>query len=97
MTQKQANTAQAVVIFRRWKDTGEVIALFPHEKEGPAHCSSFMHIGQHGPASYNSVIKATVPASALTDQDVRDLAKELTSDPYNYHLKPVLRVNYSRR
>ena len=52
-----------VVVFRRWRDTGDAVALFP---EIPAdirgqYCSSYEHIGQHGAADYYGVIQDTTP------------------------------------
>ena len=41
-----------LVIFRKWKDTGEIIALFPEMKEERGLCNSYMHVGQHGSANY---------------------------------------------
>ena len=53
------------VVFRRWKDTATIIALFP---DSPAdingwYCDSYERIGQHGGADYHGVIAHTVPAS----------------------------------
>ena len=89
MTQAQANTPATVVVFRRWNDTGDVIALFPYEPENNGLCACFMHVGQHGQADFRAVVAASSPASALADEDVRDLAHELTHAPYSYHLKPL--------
>jgi hypothetical protein len=85
-----------VVVFRRWKDTGDVLALFPYDDEGNGKCSSYQHVGQHGAANYNLVIKATTAARAAKSQDVRDLANELTSAPHNYHLKPLFHADILR-
>jgi len=53
------------VIFRKWRDGGDIIALFP---EIPADCTgyeclSYMHIGQHGAANPTILIARTVPAA----------------------------------
>jgi hypothetical protein len=82
------NTPPTIVVFRRFIDTGEAIALFPCVPEGEGRCSSFMHVGQHATADYDQTIAATVRATPLTDEDVRALCAELRSAPYNYHLKP---------
>lgn len=55
----------AKVVFRKWKDTCDVIALFP---ELPSDlngwfCDSYEHVGQHGGADYHGVIGQSVPAS----------------------------------
>ena len=80
-----------VVVFRRWRDTGDVIALFPEIDEGSGMCASYMHVGQHSAADYGGVIGATHPAS-VGDADVVSLMRELESDPYRYNLKPKLRA-----
>ena len=69
------------VIFRKFKDTGEVIALFP-ELPGTndyCTCSSYMHIGQHSSASV-SLSSVTVRAR---EEDYMPLKRELESLGYN--------------
>lgn len=80
-----------LVVFRRWKDTGDIIALFP---ELPSDiygffCDSYEHVGQHGGADYYGVIQATKPAS---NKDAKELARELTR--IGYRLKPIRRASY---
>lgn len=56
---------KVAVVFRKWRDTGDVIALF-HELPADLHgwfCDSHMHVGQHGGADYHGVIRQTVPAT----------------------------------
>lgn len=70
-----------IVVFRKWKDTGTVIALFP---ELPAdihgrYCDAYEHIGQHGGADYYGVIEQTLPA---TSSESAPLIKELTTIGY---------------
>lgn len=52
------------VIFRKWKDTKDIIALFPalwwDQPRGLV--TSYMHLGQHYGAYYTHIIKDTVPA-----------------------------------
>jgi hypothetical protein len=79
------------VVFRRWKDSGTIIALFP---ELPAdihgwYCDAFEHVGQHGGADYSGVIQATTPAD-LTEAS--DLAEELTR--IGYKLRPIRRASW---
>ena len=62
------------VNFRKWKDTKDVIALFPEDDAGQGLCGSYMHVGQHGGADYHGVIAATTPAMP---DDYADLAAEL--------------------
>lgn len=49
------------VVFRKWRDTGSVIALFPEiptDLQG-WYCEAYEHVGQHGGADYHGVIRAT--------------------------------------
>jgi hypothetical protein len=79
------------VVCRRWKDSGDVIALFP-EIPADIHgwfCDSFMHVGQHGGADYHGVIGQTVPA---TPSECADLSVELRR--IGYRLKPLKRASW---
>ncbi len=86
-----------VVVFRRWRDTGDAVALFP---EIPAdirgqYCSSYEHIGQHGAADYYGVIQDTTPVGP---RECAELAEELRRIGYN--LRPIKRAswrNHGRR
>ena len=83
------NTQETLVIFRRWRDGGSIIALFleiPSDYQGH-FCEAYEHIGQHGGADYHGVIAATKP---VEPQDAADLAKELTR--IGYRLKPTRRA-----
>ena len=71
------------VIFRRFHEkypsgemSDEVIALFPDMPSGRGFVTSYMHVGQHGDASYPGLMKTTRPARS-TDPDVIALTKEL--------------------
>lgn len=70
---------KTVVVFRVWKDSGSVIALFPNEDSGQGFCDSYEHVGQHGGADYQGVIAATRPA---TPNEAQDLLKELRQIGY---------------
>lgn len=70
---------ETIVIFRAYRDTGEVIALFPEHDEGHGCVSSYLHVGQHGSADYAGTIAATRPA---TEAEYEDLATELESLGY---------------
>lgn len=52
------------VIFRRYKGTSDVIALFTQTpaSPNPVYCESYMHLGQHGAADPQGTINLTVPA-----------------------------------
>ena len=69
------------VVFRKWNN-GDIIALFPMiqaDNQGLL-CTSYMHIGQHGGASYWRVIAQTVPA---TPAEYADLLVELKAIGYD--------------
>ena len=84
------NTNEPVtpVVYRKWKENGDIIALFPTIASDSAglHCQSYMRVGQHGGADYNGVIAATTPATVEESQALHD---ELTRIGYN--LKPCKR------
>ena len=76
------------VIFRTWKDNGEVIALFPEipsDRNG-YYCTSYQHVGQHGGGSVALTMVHTKPSTA---EEIAPLAAELTS--IGYVLEPRLR------
>jgi hypothetical protein len=80
-----------VVVFRRWRRGGSIIALFP---ELPAdiygqYCDAYEHIGQHGGADFHGVIQQSVPARA---EESADLAEELTK--IGYKLRPIKRASW---
>ncbi len=57
------------VVFRKWKDSGDIIALLPEYQNGynslpydRDKVMSYMHVGQHSEASYSGVISQTVRA-----------------------------------
>ena len=80
-----------LVVFRRWEDTGDIIALFP---EIPAdidgrYCMSYEHVGQHGAADFQGVIQNSVP---VTPREYARLARELTL--IGYDLKPIRRASF---
>lgn len=78
------------VVFRKWKDSGDVIALFP-ELPADSHgrfCDSYMHVGQHGGADYTGVVRQTVPA---TPDECAALSVELNR--IGYRLVPLSRTS----
>ena len=77
------------VVFRTWKDTGTVIALFPglNQESGDANrgmCMSYEHVGQHGEADYDGVIRSTVPSE---DHEYEDLHLELVTLGYELDIR----------
>lgn len=82
-------TDKTKVIFRKYKDTGDILALFP---EIPAdihgiYCMSYEHIGQHGSALYIHCINITVPAKSA---EYAEIKKELKT--IGYKLQIIKRV-----
>lgn len=91
------------VVFRKWKKndgswgSDGIIALFPLDHcdlDNEALCNSFEHVGQHGGADYDGVIRQTVPA---TPEEYADLKREIESPPYNYKLRVCKRAPNGNR
>lgn len=79
------------VIFRKWKNFGGTIALFPYELESyKGHVMSYERLGQHSGADYLHVIDKTVPAKSDESEYIA-LYKELES--IGYKLKPISKRN----
>ncbi len=78
------------VVFRRWRVTYDIIALFPAEPSdiNGWYCLSYERLGQHSGADYHGVIQATRPA---TVEEAAYLADELTKIGYN--LQPIRRAS----
>ncbi len=79
--QPENDNAPVRVIFRVWKDSGTVIALFPDiaaDRRGNIQC--YEHTGQHGAADYGHVIEKTRPA---TPEEYAPLQRELQRIGYN--------------
>jgi len=70
------------VVFRKFKDDGALIALFPEVpwNAGKGTVTSYMHVGQHGDACYGHVIAASRPAR---EEEYRPLLAELKSLGYD--------------
>ena len=70
------------VVFRRWRDGDEIIALFPGIPTDlyGQFCEAYEHVGQHGGADYQGVIQATKPVS---DEDAASLAAEMRRIGYS--------------
>ena len=82
--EKVVSEKKTVVVFRKWKDNGDIIALFPDIKENNGTCSSYEHIGQHGEADYVHCIAGSRPA---TPNEAQDLLKELRGLGYNLEVR----------
>ena len=72
------------VIYRKFSD-GEIIALFPQIAANVTgwFCSSYMHVGQHGAADTNVVVRQTVLAKP---KEYAKLHKELKQLGYNLQI-----------
>lgn len=73
------------VIFRKWKDTGDVIAIFP---ECPGnfigHCMSYERVGQHGVCNAPHVINNS---TLCTPEEYASLKEELESIGYDLEVR----------
>src|SRR5262245_27279552 len=76
-----AETEKTIVVFRKWKDNGQVIALFPTIPSDVLgwDCDSYEHVGQHGSADYHGVVQATNPVGR---KETGPLKRELTRIGY---------------
>lgn len=81
---------KTLVVFRRWRDTGDIITLFPVEPSDICgwYCLSYERVGQHAGADYHGVVQASRPA---TIEEAASLAEELTRIGYN--LQPIKRAS----
>lgn len=73
------------VIFRRFKNGGDVIAIFPTIPGDMHHCtcSSYQHVGQHAACNPTYLIRDMTTPAAATDADVIALQKELVGQGYD--------------
>ena len=85
-----SDETETVVIFRKWRENDDIIALFP---ELPSDlfgqfCDAYEHVGQHGGADYRGVVQITTPATA---EESAELARELAR--IGYQLRPLRRAS----
>lgn len=79
------------VVYRVFKDGGDVIALFPTIQGDVSgrYCESYQHVGQHGNADYTGCVAASRRASL---DEHADLHNELIQIGYDdlkvYKRKP---------
>lgn len=73
-----------LVIFRKWKDDGEILALFPELEGNWGLCTCFSHVGQHATAEYHYCLSLSKPA---TPEEYADLQKELEDIGYNLKIR----------
>lgn len=72
------------VVFRVFKDGGDVLALFPDEESSPGLCLSYQRVGQHSSAMYYHCMRITRPAKPL---EYKSLKTELESIGYELDIK----------
>lgn len=82
----EKDTTKTKVIFRKWKEDGDIIALFPelNHANGAANrgnIMSYMHVGQHGEAS-ESLLRERSRLVTATEEEAADLKAELESIGY---------------
>ena len=69
------------VIFRKFKQGGDIIALFPEQgNKKNLMVGSYMRVGQHSDADYIGEIAATTPAK---ESEYAELLAELKSIGYD--------------
>lgn len=75
-----------IVVFRAYKDNGDILALFPKERNypNPHLCDSYQHIGQHSSADYVHCLRITRPAKPV---EYADLKRELEAIGYTLTVK----------
>ncbi len=78
-----------IVVFRKRKKTGEIVALFP-ELPGDVfgvHCLAYRHVHHYSAADYHAVIRHSIPS---TPQEFARLARELRL--MGHDLRPIRRA-----
>ena len=76
---------ETIVIFRKFKEGGDIIALFPFKDfDNKGNCMSYQHLGQHGAASYSYCIDISVPAMP---NEYQSLLNELQRIGYNLKIR----------
>jgi hypothetical protein len=89
----EKDTNKTKVIFRFWKESKSVIAIFPeHLGDSDLHtCSSYQHVGQHSACNPQMIVERSRPAKP---EEYADLKAELEG-PIGYNLEVILRYRYS--
>lgn len=78
---------RTVVLFRWWRD--EVLALLPEDEWMDGHCTSYAHVGQHGPAHFRGIMEESRPA---TPEEYADLFTEMENMEYNLDVRETYTV-----
>ena len=69
-----------LVLFRKDKRGGDVMAIFPYQNAGEGYITSYEHIGQHSACSWDYVREDTMSASR---EEYEDLKNELQGIGYD--------------
>jgi len=67
------------IMFRKFKITGDVVALMPEFLDADGFVTTYMHVGQHGAGDYDYLLKITVPAKP---EEYEELYRELKQIGY---------------
>lgn len=79
------DTHKTIVVFRKFKDDGSILALFPNDQYSDrGTCYSYMHMGQHSGAEYTHCVSVTKPAKP---KEYAALKKELESIGYDLDIR----------
>ena len=88
----KVNESITEVVFRKWNDGGEILALFPYDiQQYVGECGSYAHYGQHSSATYRHCIDCSKPAK---ESEYIDLKAEL--ERIGYKLKVIQRRNFNK-
>ncbi len=71
------------VIFRTYRQGGDVIAILLDAPANPGYVMCYQHVGQHGEGQYFAIMAQTRPA---TVEEYAPLKRELEGVPYRYRL-----------
>ena len=89
---------KTIVVFRRFRNSDDLIALFPGIDEGNGLCSCYQTIGQHGTAAYHGLVGGiygtTVPAHP---GEIGKLKAELEGLGYNLDVRQKWQPSRTRR
>ena len=92
------DTEKTIVVFRRFRDGNDLIALFPELDAGGGLCVCYQHIGQHGSAAYHLLVGGiygtTVPAHP---GEIGELKAELEGLGYNLDVRQKWQPSRIRR
>lgn len=83
---------KVVIVFRKYKNGGDILALMPYEAELNYQCECYQHLGQHGIADYSHCIEITSPAKP---HEYANLKRELEQH-FNYVIEVRQKVNYDK-